>query len=86
MIYEPASFQKRTDENYKDKWISRLHNSTNVTTLKVWVDNPCKECSQYFQENYQEVHGNYPQWIRQQWQKHWSRQTWGETCRRTIVR
>ena len=61
MIDKPASFQKRTDENYKDEWISRLNNSTYVTTLKGWFDNPCKECSQYFQENYQEgVHGNYP--------------------------
>ena len=58
MIDEPTSFQKRTDENDKDEWIARLHNSTNVTALKGWVDNPCKECSQYFQENYQEgVHG-----------------------------
>jgi hypothetical protein len=52
MIDEPASFQKRIDENYKDKWISRLKNSTNITILKGWFDNPCKECSQYFQENY----------------------------------
>ena len=60
MIDEPASFQKRT-ENYKDEWISGLNNSTNVTTLKGWFDKPCKECSQYFQEHFQEgVHGNYP--------------------------
>ena len=60
MIDEPASFQKRTDKNYKDKWISRLNNSTNVTTLKGCFDNPYKEGSQYFQENYQKgVHGNY---------------------------
>ena len=60
MIDEPASFQKITDENYKDVWISRLDNSTIETALKWWFDNPCKECSQYFQENYQEgVHGNY---------------------------
>ena len=60
MIDEPASFQKRMYQNNKDEWISRLNNSTNVTTLKGYFDNPCKEGSQYFQENYQEgVHGNY---------------------------
>ena len=60
MIDEPASFQKRSDENYKDEWISRLNNSTNETTLKGWFDNPCKEGSQYIQENYEEGdHGNY---------------------------
>ena len=60
MNNEPASFQKKTDEKYKEEWISRLNNSTNVTTLKGCFDNPCKKDSQNFQEKYQEgVHGNY---------------------------
>ena len=33
----------------------------NIQTKQGWLDNPCKKCSQYFQENYEEgVHGNYP--------------------------
>ena len=62
MIDEPTSFLKRSDENYKDEWISRLNNSKSVKkNLKGWFDIPCKECSQYFQENYQVgVYGNYP--------------------------
>ena len=60
MINEPASFQKRTDEKYKEEWVSRLNNSTNITTLKGCFDNPCKKGSPYFQEKYQEgVHGYY---------------------------
>ena len=60
MIDEPESFQKIINENYKDEWISKLNNSTNVTTLKGCFDNSCKEGFQYFQENYQEgVYRNY---------------------------
>ena len=60
MIKKPASFPKRTDEKYKEEWISRLNKSTNVNTLKGCFGNPCKKGSQYFQEKYQEgVHGNH---------------------------
>ena len=53
--------------------------------LKDCFDIPYKESSQWLQKHYQEgVHGNFhKQWIRQQWQKHWSTETWGGTGQRT---